>query len=252
MLDETRPLLATVELEPIDPTRLRSIQGSDVWETVKGKRNRIAIGYPRCLHEVIPSEGGMLNGDDLTNFPANRHAFFRLNLALTLLPDVSCRFRSADFIIDFRQAATNQRLPLVLRLRPMEQTSHKVVVEEKQDNMKLSLSEPTFKVVGTELGKSHIRREEVERIMVNMECFGIRTQHAGWRFRLTDSQEIPLSSTDLEALIVLPPNTQVTAQFSVVAEIDVLSRLDKWLTWAFKRKNEAVAQYSYEFPSEQK
>jgi len=248
MLDATRPLLTTLELEPIDPTRLRSMEGSDVWKTVKGKRNRIGIGYPRCLREVAPSEDSLLNADDITDFPAGKFAFFHLNLALTLLPDVSCRFRSADFIIDFRDAATNHRLPLILRLRPTERTSHKVVVAEEQDNAKLSLSEPLFKVVGTELGKSHIRREEVERIMVNMQCFGIRTKHAGWRFQLTDSREIPLSSTDLEALIVLAHNTQVTAQFSVVAEIDVLSGLNKWLTWPFKRKNEAVVQSSYKVP----
>jgi hypothetical protein len=249
MLDETRPLLATIELEPIDSTRLRSMEGSDMWEIAKGKQNRIAIGYPQCLREVTPSEDSLLKASDLTEFPTNTHAFFRLNLALTLLPDVSCRFRSADFIIDFRQAAPKQNLPLILRLRPAEQASHKVIVVEEQDNMKLSLSVPTLMVVGPELGQSHIRREEVERIMVNMECFGIGTKHAGWRFRLTDSREIPLSSTDLEVLIVLPQNTHVTAQFSVVAEIDVLSGLDKWLTWPFKRKNEAVLQCAYEFPS---
>jgi hypothetical protein len=252
MIDETRPLLATVELEPIDPTRLRSMEGSDVWETVKGKRNRIAIGYPQCLREVTPSNDNLLKASDLTEFPTNTHAFFHLNLVLTLLPDVNCRFRSADFIIDFRQAATKQRLPLILRLRPGEQTSHKVVVIEEQDNAKVSLSEPTFKVVGTELGKSHIQREEVERIIVNMECFGSRTKHAGWRFRLTDSREIPLNSTNLEVLIVLAHNTQVTAQFSVVAEIEVLSGLDKWLTWPFKRKNEAVVHCSYEIPPKKK
>jgi hypothetical protein len=62
-----------------------------------------------------------------------------------------------------------------------------------------------------------------------------RTKQSGWRFRLTNSQEIPLSTTDLEALIVMPRNIRTTAQFRIVAAINVLSTFDKWFSWAFKK-----------------
>lgn len=242
--EETRPLLTTVEMEPIDSTRLRAAKGSDVWETVMGKRNRIAIGAPRCLLEEQPAEGGMLTADDLNEFRAEKHSFYRLNLTLTLLPDEGCRFRKADFIIDFRETVGN--LPLILRLKPTECTSRKVVVVEENTNWKLSF--PIFKVVDTGLDARRVRREEIEQIVVAMEHFGVRIKQSGWRFQLTDSRDIPLSSTDLEALIVMPRNTRATAQFRIVAAIDILSPVDKWLTWAFKRKEEPAVNLSYEVP----
>lgn len=243
---EMRPLLATVEMEPIDPTRLRATKGGDVWETVRGKRNRIGIGAPRCLLEEQPAEGGMLTADDLNEFHAEDHSFYRLNLALTLLPDEGCRFRKADFIIDF--SATVGDLPLILRLKPVACTSRKLVVDEENTHLKLSVHEPILKVVGAGLDVARVRREEVEQVAVTLESFGVRTKQSGWRFQLTDSREIPLSSTDLEALIVVPRNTIATAQFRLVAAIDILSSMDKWLTWAFKRKEEVAADLLYEFP----
>jgi hypothetical protein len=38
--------LAEIELEPIDPSSLRAVEGSTVWETVRGKRNR----SPSAVH----------------------------------------------------------------------------------------------------------------------------------------------------------------------------------------------------------
>lgn len=245
--EETRPLLATVEMEPIDPTRLRAAVGcDDEWETVRGKHNRIAIGAPRCLLEEQLSEGGMLTADDLNEFHAGDYSFYRLNLALTLLPDEGCRFRKADFIIDFSETVGD--LPLILRLKPVARTSQKLVVDEENRHSKISAHEPILKVVGAELGTAHVRREEFEQIAATLESFGVRTKQSGWRFQLTDSREIPLSSMDLEALIVVPRNTIATAQFRLVAAIDILSPMDKWLTWAFRRKEEVAADLLYEFP----
>lgn len=245
--EETRPLLATVEMEPIDPTRLRAAMGSDdEWETVRGKHNRIAIGAPRCLLEEQLSEGGMLTADDLNEFHAGDHSFYRLNLALTLLPDEGCRFRKADFIIDFSETVGD--LPLILRLKPAERTSRRLVIDEENTHVKLALKEPILKVVDTGLDVARLRREEVEQVVVTLEGFGVRTKQSGWRFQLTDSRGIPLSSTDLEALIVMPRNTRATAQFRIVAAIDILSPVDKLLTWAFKGKEEPAVDLSYEFP----
>jgi|LGVE01.1.fsa_nt_gb hypothetical protein len=244
--EETRQLFATVEMEPVDLTRLRATKGSDVWETVRGKRNRIAIGAPRCLLEEQPAEGGMLTAEDLNEFRAEKHSFYRLNLTLTLLPDEGCRFQKADFIIDFSKTVGD--LPIILRLRPAKHTSRKLVVDEENEKLKLSFQEPILKLIGAELDESRVRREEIEQIIVSLESFGVRTKQSGWRFRLTNSQEIPLSTTDLEALIVMPRNIRTTAQFRIVAAIDVLSTVDKWLSWAFKRKEEPTVDLLYEIP----
>jgi hypothetical protein len=144
----------------------------------------------------------------------------------------------------------DQRFPLILRLKPSEHISQKKVIIEDSVNAQLSVAEPSLKVFSAELGGKQVQHTEVERIMVALESFGVRTQQAGWRFRLTDSREIPLSCTGLEALIVVPQNTRSTAQFRIVAKIDVLSPFDKWLTWVFKRKESAEVKHSFEIPPE--
>ena len=45
-------VLGEIELEPIDPSSLRAAEGSTVWETVRGKRNRITIGRPQWLRRA--------------------------------------------------------------------------------------------------------------------------------------------------------------------------------------------------------
>lgn len=244
--EESRQLFATVEMEPNDPTRLRATKGSEFWETVRGKRNRIAIGAPRCLLEEQPTEGGMLTVEDLNEFRAEKHSFYRLNLTLTLLPDEGCRFQKADFIIDFSKTVSN--LPIILRLRPAEHTSRKLVIDEENKKAQLSIQEPILNIIGSDLDISHVRREEIEQITVSLGSFGVRTKQSGWRFQLTNSQEIPFSTKDLEALIVMPRNMRATAQFRIVAGIEVLSAVDKWLSWAFKRKEEPSVDLLYEIP----
>lgn len=243
MPEKMRPPFAIVEMEPINRRRLRA--SASTIETVMGKRNRIEIGTPSCLEEKEPLEGGILTAEDLKEFNAESYSFYRLTLSLTLLPDEGCRFKNADFVIDFSNTAGP--LPLILRLKPSESTSQKLVVKEKNKGLKLTL--PILKVVSTELGTARSTIEEIEQIMVGMESYGVRTKQSGWRFKLTQSREIPLSTTDLEALIVMPRNTRATAKFQLEATIDIFSAVDEWLTLGFKRKAGLVADLSYDIPS---
>jgi len=241
MTEKMRPPFAMVEMEPMNQKGLRGSESG--LKTVMGKRNRIEIGTPSCLEEKEPIEGGLLTGEDLKQFSAQSHSFYRLILSLTLLPGEGCRFRNADFVIDFSN--TVGPLPLILRLKPAESTYRKSVTQENNKDFKVTLP-PLLKIVDAGLGSSSIRREEIEKIMVGMEIFGVRTKQSGWRFKLTDSREIPLTSTDLEALIVMPRESR--ARFQILATIDILSTVDKWLTMGFKGKAESVADLSYNIP----
>ena len=243
MSDKTRPPFAIVEMEPINKKGLRGAR-RDI-ETIMGKRNRIEIGTPSCLEEMEPFDESILTAEDLKEFTTKNHSFYKLTLSLTLKPDKGCRFRNADFIIDFSNTVGS--LPLILRLKPSESTYRKIVIEEKNKNLKFTLL-PILKISDAELGSSSIRREEIEQIEVGMEIFGVRTKQAGWRFKLTDSREIPLSTTDLDALIVMPRESRTTAQFRIQATIDILSAVDKWLTLGFKRKEDQAVELSYDVP----
>jgi hypothetical protein len=231
-------LFSTFDLEPIDPRRLRNTEGTSIWETMQGKRNRISIGYPKCSPETEVVDDGLVTAEDLQSYAPPEYAFYRLETALTLLPDTNCRFRSADFIIDL---PANDMLPptsQILRLRPSLRLTQKGIVREGKAVAKLEPAELPFLKIGGDFGGERTRREELTKITANLESFGTGT----------DSQEIPLTTTELEVLFLLPAETQTEIAFNVLAEIDVLTRLDQWLTWAFKRKSDPALSYSYTLP----
>lgn len=246
--DPEQDVFATFDLEPVDPRRLRDSEGTSIWETMQGKRNRISIGFPRCFAETGVADGGLASAEDLDSFPPLEHALYRLETALTLLPDSRCRFRSADFVISLPEGGALPPASQVLRLRPGARLVQKGIVWEGKAVGKVGPPETPFLKVGGEVGVERTRREEMTKITAHLESFGAGTRQAGWRFRLTDSQEIPLTTADLELLFVLPAQTQTEIAFNVLAEIDVLTRFDQWLTWAFKRKSDPALTYSYVLP----
>lgn len=248
----SREPLATVDLLPIDRKVKNNAEdtwtrlGEDTWTTLMGRPNRIAIGQPRWACEEQPDDDGLLTAGDIENYAQSNHVFYRVDIDLTLLPASNCRFRSADFILKAQSASPPP--PLILRLSPSSLESKHVVVREQSIAPKFSLAEPAFKVVNLGVDKISKRREEIERISVSMESFGASTPQAGWRFRLTESKDIPLNTCNLQALTVANPDAANSLVLNVVAEIDIQSGLDRWLTGAFKRDDRAEAQCVVEFP----
>jgi len=237
------------ELEPIDPRRLRDAKGTVLWETVQGKRNRISIGYPRCFHENKPSKKGLLTLDDTKLFPISQFEYYSLELTFTLLPDRGCRFRSADLILELK--STNNRLgpPLVLRLQPAIQSTQKSIIMEEGVKSGISAGgDQILKVLNIEAATSKTRKEELAKTMVSMESFGNSTRQAGWRFQITDTQEIPLTSNSLRALIVQRKDKPTSIELNLTSEIEINAKLDEWLTWAFKRKEDPAIQFQYRIP----
>src|SRR4051812_43914656 len=179
----------TLELEPIDPTALRSTEGTAVWETVRGKRNRITIGRPRWLDPAETIEPAV--HDRLrTAYPPADYALQMLALSLTLLPDRSCRFRSADLVL----AIDDLGSPFV-DLAPREElTTHLVSAERPGGHVALTL------LSAVEVGlSSGAERRELTRSEAMLEAFGTGTPEAGWRLLMTRLREIPLDTPDLRA-----------------------------------------------------
>ncbi|MGK3966798.1 CHAT domain-containing protein [Sorangium sp. So ce118] len=89
-------------------------------QTARGKRNRIAIGWPLCKPEGPEIGDGLLETEDLIAYPIDEHSFFRLRFDITLLPDHDCRFVSADLVLVLETASAKDNVPLFLRLDPVD------------------------------------------------------------------------------------------------------------------------------------
>ncbi len=92
------------------------------------------------------------------------------------------------------------------------------------------------------------RDTEVSRIETSIEAFGINTAEAGWRLTLTNAREIPLDTTGLRSAIVTPSGGGAQVSVNAVAEIEVSTVGDRWLTWAFKRRD-ATTSITYSIPA---
>jgi hypothetical protein len=232
-----------LDLEPQASRELKS--GLDTsWTTIAGKKNRIAVGNPFCSLEVAADEKGLLTPADLAAFSIDNHDFYRITFSLTLLPDANCRFESVDFIANLVCDQSNG-VPLFRRLRPIRQESKIAIKETTSEGGKISAG-PILKMVNAEVSDSRQTDQEYEKYEVSVESFGPDTRSAGWRFRLLSSREIPLATTDLEALVVTPKGGgKIT--FSVAARI-AISGLDGVLSSLFLRNHAPDAATDYQFP----
>lgn len=216
-----------IALEPIDPTALRAAEGSTVWETVRGKRNRITIGRPQWM----PLDGSVplaVRDRIQHEYPPDAYTSAVLQLSLTLVPDKDCRFRSADFILTLDHG-------VFLHLEPAVESTT-VTVAQKSPHGTFRIAVPTAGEVGLDGPR---RDTEVVQTEASIEAFGINTPEAGWRLAVTRARSIPLDTTGLRSAIATPTGARVTV--NVVAEIDVRTAADRWLTWAFKRDQATTA-----------
>ena len=250
MTESDPEAFATFELEPLDLRGQRSWQMEQIWQTARKKANRIALGQPRWRASVNPDLDSLLAQADLRDYPPDTYAYWGLAVDITLLPDDGCRFRSAELSVAFDDRSAAEGAPLVRRLRPDEVAEHETVVSERGMTLKLSLDLPA--VAGAEAGGTGTRRDEVTRTLVRIGSFGSGTHEAGWRFRLTNAREIPLATTDLEALVIAPRPFRGEVVYSVVAEIEIRSPLDRWLTSAFAPQRDPKLGCAQEFPPHDK
>ena len=243
MTRERGDAFVTFELEALDPRGYRSAQAEEVWETARRKANRIALGRPRWQRETTPDDDGLLLASDLRHQSSTASAFWLLGLDLTLLPDEGCRFRSAQLSVAFEGAG---ELPHVRRLRPTEVAEEQLAASERSGTLTISLKTPMGP--GAEAGGARGARHEVTQTLVRLASFGAGTQEAGWRLSLTNAREIPLNSTDLEALVVSPTGFEGRVVYTVLAEIEVRSALDRWLTALFRPSESQPLRTGEPFP----
>jgi hypothetical protein len=234
MNDDT---FAMFELEPLSTATDRRVE-TGFHETVLGKRNRISIGHPTVRKLAEPTVDGLLTGADLESFAADAHDFWSVELSLTLLPDKGCRFSSADFSIALNPV--NEDLPIVRRLLPDREASRKAVRVERTRDASAGMSENVLQILEVGASTSRSRSEEWEGSLVHLESLGAGTREGGWRFTVTDGTEIPLTTTGLRLLCVLPRGGRTAAKLRLVAGIDIRSAVDRWVTAAFRGKQDGI------------
>ncbi len=222
-----------IDLEPIDPTLLRSAEGTGTWETVRGKRNRITIGQPRWLDPADAIEAATIARLRAAYQPSD-YALQLLQLSLTLLPDRSCRFRSADLVLTLSARSAAQ--PNFVYLDPHEEITTLVITTDSPSG---HVTLQPMPLVGGDISTG-ARHTEITRAEATIEAFGTGSPEAGWRLSMTHSREIPLDTPELRAMVARGADHQGSLLINAVAEIEVLTAGDRWLTWAFKRTKPEV------------
>lgn len=223
-----------LELEPL-PTDADRKAATRVYETARGKRNRVSLGHPVVRRLEQPTADGLLTDADLASFRSADHDFWSVELALTLLPDEGCRFSSADFSIKLRPIRDG--LPIVRRLYPERETSRKTIRVERSLGTTAGVNDKVTQVLDLGASISRKRTDEWEGAAVHLASFGAGTPDAGWRFTVTDGVDIPLSTIGLRMLCILPQGEAATARAKIVAGIEISNAVDRWITVAFRSKS---------------
>jgi hypothetical protein len=234
MNDET---FAMFELEPLSTATDRRVE-TGFHETVLGKRNRISIGHPTVRKLEEPTADGLLTGADLEGFAADARDFWSVELSLTLLPDRGCRFSSADFSIAL--SPVNEDLPIIRRFLPDRKASLKTVRVERTRDASAGMSENVLQLVEVGASTGRSQSEEWKGSVVHLESFGAGTREGGWRFTVTAGTEIPLTTTGLRLLCLLPRGEGTVAKLKLVAGIDIRSAVDRWVTAAFRGRQYGI------------
>ncbi|MBY3252591.1 hypothetical protein [Rhizobium laguerreae] len=228
-----------------DPTKFRSLAEKE-WETARGRRNRIAIGDPSCVREERPDDNSLLLATDLENYGDADVEFWRISFSVTLLPDPGCRFRSVDTKLELMNE--DGRLPLFVRLKPVEQSTTRAIKVTHGSNAKLGVAGPVLKILNAELGEKIDVETQVERADVILASFGNGTRSAGWRLRISEARDLPLDTGALNVLVAVPQGRTCALRFRVAAEIDIQMTVDRILTQLFVRESQPGASGDYQFP----
>jgi hypothetical protein len=221
-----------IDLEPIDPTNLRST-GTGVWETVRGKRNRITIGQPRWLDPADALEAATMAKLRAAYRPDD-YTLQLLQLSLTLLPDRHCRFRHAELALTLTAESADPSNFVYLNPRE-EVTTLLITTDSPVGHVTLQ----PIAVLGGDITTGG-RHKEITRSEATIEAFGTGSPEAGWRLSMTHAREIPLDTPDLQVAVAQGVGHEGSLLINAVAEIEVLTAGDRWLTWAFKRTRPEV------------
>jgi hypothetical protein len=228
-------ILETVEMEPIlvSAGTLRTTE-TGARETAMGKHNRLSIGQPLVRQVAKVALDNLLRISDLQVFKPRKHNFHLVELSLTLLPDEGCRFKSVDIRVSL--GPVEDDLPLVLRLFPEERMSKRTVKCSAEMSTKLGVKGKVLHGLEVGLGEKESSGDEFDTFTAELESFGAQTREAGWRMRMTYAREVPLNANGLKLLLVQLRKRPVTATIRVVADIEIRSVTDRWLTYTFGQR----------------
>ena len=123
------------------------------------------------------------------------------------------------------------------------------MAKTEDQGAKAGIKENLLQVLDASLEVKQAREDKWEQQSVHLESFGAQSSQGGWRLSMTEQREIPLDTRGLKLIIAHKKGEPVSMKLRAVAEIEVLSDIDKWLTWAFGVDKDIAPTLTYTISS---
>jgi len=247
IIPEPSEVLFETTLEPPSPAidKLRKESSPDEGEirTLRGKKNKVAVGLPyyenltsrlQNLKEEIPYE---------IKKQTDNYDFHYVRLTCSFLPDNDCRFEWARFGVDLKLKgkASVQTKPICWDISPSEIFS--TIKYKRNINFTPDLK---FKII-PEVLDAEIKGgiDESKEYVVyepQITSFGLNRSNVIWEFRNTKERGI-IGNKSLLLVIKAPKGIKVNGRFLIGAEVS--SKLSKWFPYPVKNSDDKVVNVEY-------
>ena len=213
--------------------------------TLRGKKNRVAIGVPyfENLISRLVDEGYEIP-HEIRHMSAVSDFHF-VSLSCSFLPDKDCRFLWARFGVELRaESISRDRLeekPIAYDMFPSEVTS-----EVKYKRETIFAPELKFNIGAIDADVKNVDvRTQKELIVYKPQIFayGINTPKAIWDFKSTEEKGIWGNRRDLLIVVKSPRNSKVKGKFFLGAEVEF--NLGKWIPIPLSKREDKVVNREY-------
>lgn len=243
-----------VDLEPIGLAPDKGAgEDEGMFETVRGKRNRVRLGAPRYgdfLAELLAASPQL--PAEIEAEVRKGYDFQRVRPTLTLLPDAGCAFVAVEFGIELFATqgdddADEVDRPIAWDVQPREVVRQLAYRETSATGYEVGgeAGAGPAKLLA-KLTNQHSYEQEGIRYVRERYGYGLNFSEVGWRLQASADHELAGDVDGLEFVARLPKGASLSGRFNVAAEIAIEAGLDSWLTSSFgPRRDAPIVQAVY-------
>jgi len=209
--------------------------------TIKGKRNKIAVGVPFFENLVSRhiAEDKEISHEIEQMLP--NYDFHLVSLSCSFLPDPDCRLTWARFGVELsarlKSGETHEEKPIAWSIFPDELLNEVKYEREVTLTPELTLT-PGAGNIGMRLFDVRKRQNYIKYEPQIFAC-GIRRSSMSWNFEATKEKGIWGNKKDLLLIVRAPKNSRIKGRFLLGAEVGY--NIGRWIPIPlFKRKDKVV------------